>query len=33
MKQASTMMAFFVYSAATRDAMFPRKPLPVPGSR
>ncbi len=33
MKQASTMMAFFVYSAAMRDAKFPRKPLPAPGSR
>jgi len=33
MKQASTLLAFFVYNAATRDAKFPRKPLPVPGSR
>jgi carboxypeptidase Q len=33
MKQASTMMAFFVYNAATRDARFPRKPLPAPGAR
>ena len=33
MKQASTLLAFFVYNAATRDAKFPRKPLPGPGSR
>ncbi|HEY6951606.1 MAG TPA: M20/M25/M40 family metallo-hydrolase [Bacteroidota bacterium] len=31
MKQASTMMAFFLYEAATRDAKFPRKPMPTPG--
>ncbi len=28
MKQASTMMAFFLYEAANRDAKFPRKPMP-----
>jgi carboxypeptidase Q len=26
--QASVVMASFVYDAATRDAMMPRKPLP-----
>ena len=30
MKQASTIMAAFVYNAAMRDEMFPRKPAPAP---
>jgi carboxypeptidase Q len=30
MKQASMIMASFVYNAAMRDEMFPRKPLPAP---
>jgi Zn-dependent M28 family amino/carboxypeptidase len=30
MKQAATIMAFFVYQAAMRDAKFPRKPMPAP---
>jgi carboxypeptidase Q len=30
MKQASTIIALFAYQAATRDAPFPRKPLPGP---
>jgi Zn-dependent M28 family amino/carboxypeptidase len=30
MKQAATIMAAFVYNAAMRDEMFPRKPAPVP---
>jgi hypothetical protein len=30
LKQASVIMASFVYHAAMRDAMFPRKPLPRP---
>jgi carboxypeptidase Q len=33
MKQASSILAFFVYNAATRDARFPRKPLSAPGAR
>jgi hypothetical protein len=28
MKQASTIMAWFVYSAAMRDEKLPRKPMP-----
>ena len=28
--QASVIMASFVYNAAMRDAMLPRKPLPQP---
>lgn len=28
LKQSSTIMAFFLYQASMRDAMFPRKPLP-----
>jgi len=28
MMQASVVMASFVYHAAMRDAMFPRKPMP-----
>jgi len=30
LKQASAILASFVYHAATRDAMLPRKPLPKP---
>jgi carboxypeptidase Q len=30
MKQAATIMAAFVYNAAMRDEMFPRKPAPAP---
>lgn len=30
MKQAATMMAFFLYNASTRDEKFPRKPVPTP---
>ena len=30
LKQASVIMASFVYHAAMRDAMLPRKPLPRP---
>jgi hypothetical protein len=30
MKQAATIMAAFVYNAAMRDEMFPRKPAPTP---
>jgi carboxypeptidase Q len=30
MKQAATIMAAFVYNAAMRDDMFPRKPAPAP---
>jgi hypothetical protein len=33
MKQAATIMAFFVYSAATRDGLFPRKPAALPPTR
>jgi carboxypeptidase Q len=29
LKQSSTMMAFFLYEAAMRDAKFPRKPMPA----
>jgi carboxypeptidase Q len=29
-KQASTIMAIFVYNTGQRDAMLPRKPLPHP---
>jgi len=29
MKQASTVMAVFLYNAAMRDQKFPRKPEPV----
>jgi carboxypeptidase Q len=32
LKQASVIMASFVYHAAMRDAMLPRKPLPTPRS-
>jgi hypothetical protein len=32
LKQASVIMASFVYHAAMRDAMLPRKPLPKPRS-
>jgi carboxypeptidase Q len=32
MKQAATMMAFFLYNASTRDEKFPRKPMPAPRS-
>jgi Zn-dependent M28 family amino/carboxypeptidase len=32
LKQASVIMATFVYHAAMRDAMLPRKPLPKPRS-
>jgi hypothetical protein len=28
MKQAATIMAAFVYNAATRDEKLPRKPMP-----
>ena len=31
MKQAASLMALFVYNAATRDGMFPRKALAQPG--
>jgi hypothetical protein len=31
MKQAATLIASFVYNAATRDARFPRKPMAGPG--
>jgi hypothetical protein len=30
LKQASAIVASFVYHAAMRDAMLPRKPLPKP---
>ena len=30
LKQASVILASFVYHAAMRDAMLPRKPLPAP---
>jgi hypothetical protein len=30
MKQAATIMAAFIYNAAMRDEMFPRKPAPAP---
>jgi hypothetical protein len=30
MKQIATVVAFFVYQAANRDQMLPRKPLPKP---
>ena len=30
LKQASAILASFVYHAAMRDAMLPRKPLPKP---
>ena len=30
LKQASVVLASFVYHAAMRDAMLPRKPLPAP---
>ena len=30
LKQASVVLASFVYHAAMRDAMLPRKPLPKP---
>ncbi len=33
MKQASTIMAIFLYNAATRDAKFPRKPEPASPGR
>jgi len=33
MKQAATIIAFFAYSAANRDAKFPRKPVSPPGPR
>ncbi len=33
MKQAATIMAFFAYQAAMRDAQFPRKPMQAPPSR
>ena len=32
LKQASVILASFVYNAAMRDAMLPRKPLPRPRS-
>ena len=28
--QGSVVMAWFVYNAATRDGMLPRKPMPKP---
>jgi len=31
LKQAATIMAIFIYNAAQRDAMFPRKVMPPPG--
>jgi hypothetical protein len=33
MKQAATLMAFFAYSAANRDAKIPRKPATAPAGR
>jgi hypothetical protein len=33
MKQAATIIAVFAYTAANRDAKFPRKPLPAGGPR
>jgi hypothetical protein len=30
MKQIATVVAFFVYQAANREQMLPRKPLPKP---
>ncbi|HUI09221.1 MAG TPA: M28 family peptidase [Bacteroidota bacterium] len=33
MKQAATIIAFFAYTAANRDAKFPRKPMPGSGPR
>jgi len=33
MKQAATILAFFAYQAATRDAKFPRKPAQPAGQR
>ena len=33
MKQAATIMAVFAYTAAMRDAKFPRKPVQAGGPR
>ena len=33
MKQAATIIAVFAYTAASRDAKFPRKPVPAGGQR
>ena len=33
MKQAATILAFFAYNAAMREARFPRKPMPAPAPR
>ena len=33
MKQAATIIAVFAYTAANREAKFPRKPLPPGGQR
>jgi hypothetical protein len=33
MKQAATIIAVFAYTAANRDAKFPRKPVPAGGQR
>ena len=33
MKQAATIIAVFAYTAANRDAKFPRKPVPTGGAR